>query len=135
MRIIRESLVCPLEGIFWYIDRSIVALSQDVSYRDYKNDFNYEHKDLWAKIADDYLVDGKQVPFNYYPRGRVMVEPVFDDKGFRNYWVQVVLDHCLDNPEIEQQIIDAFNLDLPSCDEPMFWYEKEHYNCINCRGE
>ena len=71
-----------------------------VNYRDF-HDTNLLHVEIWKQIKNQYKVNNKTVPYNYYPRGRVMIMPIFDYNGTFNYYdVTVYLDKCIDTPVV-----------------------------------
>ena len=72
----------PQEGIFWIKDSEFIAYTWQVTvgYEDQdcfnRDNVTYlEHRNVWK-------IDRKEtVSFDYYPRGRVTVKPLFDDSG------------------------------------------------------
>ena len=138
--IITENSSNPLEGFFWVIDGKVVGVAVEVPKYNYSYElYGITHKNTWCKISSEYLVDGKEVSFDYFPRGRVMVDPNYDcDKNFIGYSAIVFLDDCLDNKETEDKIREYYNLNVSMCDV-MFMRSLrrragiDHYTCHNCR--
>ena len=62
--------------IFWIINNEIVGITSEVPTHNYS--YNLEgktHQNTWHLFKSDYLVNGKEVDFDYFPRGRIMVDP------------------------------------------------------------
>lgn len=139
--VIRESSSqVPLEGYFWYINGQIVGVYSEVPKYNYTYQLSGKtHPSTWNKIADDYLVDGHKVDYDYYPRGRVMVSPELDSQGrFKRYSCQIFADICLDDEEVKDKIVDAYNLYYV---DDIDWFISDkysamnHYTCHRCRGD
>ena len=97
------------------------------------------HENTWKIFSKDYLVDGKEVEWDYFPRGRVMVDPNYglDDK-FVDYSCMIFLDKCINNAECKSLIEDYYNLQLPSIPHINYMMLSEragidHYQCHNCK--
>ena len=138
--ILKENSNYPYEGYFWIINNKIVGVTAEVPQYNYDYNLNGKtHKNTWNKICNDYLVNGKQVPFDYFPRGRVMVDPNYDENNkFTDYSCLVFLDKCINNTECKDLIVSYYNLDLPSIPHIswMMLNERagiEHYICNGCR--
>lgn len=141
MKILKENANYPYEGYFWIIDDSVVGITSEVPHYDYKYNLNGKtHKNTWVNIAQDYLVDGKVVEWDYFPRGRIMVDPNYDSEGkFMDYSCMVFLDKCINNDKCKQLIIDYYNLSLPTIHNITWTMLSEragidHYSCHNCRS-
>ena len=138
--IIKESLVYPYEGFFWIIDNKIIGITAEVPRYNYDFALNGKtHKNTWELFSKDYLVDGKEVEWDYFPRGRVMVDPNYglDDK-FVDYSCMIFLDKCINNAECKSLIEDYYNLQLPSIPHINYMMLSEragidHYQCHNCK--
>ncbi|MEG2541051.1 MAG: hypothetical protein RSB59_04685 [Clostridia bacterium] len=76
------------EGTWWLIAKSMDDLlmgNYEIVGEMYSVDYNgnyigarnstmmQEHMDIWSKYSKKYTVDGKEVPYNYFPRGRVAI--------------------------------------------------------------
>lgn len=141
MKILTESINIPREGFFWIIDNKVVGISEDVPRYNYQyNLTNKTHQNTWALFQSDYTVDGHTVPFDYFPRGRVMVDPNYNNNNeFTNYNVLIMADPCIiENDNYKELIMDYYNLELPQCQKPMWPKLNEkaginHYTCNNCR--
>lgn len=134
---LNESVNCPYQGIFWYIDDELICFMDKVNHRDF-HDTDLLHIEVWKQIKNQYKVNGKIVPYDYFPRGRVMILPIFNDGKFDYYDVSVYIDKCIDNEEIVEYIEDRFNLYLPTCKvtyEGQLSIDGSHYCCHNCRGK
>ncbi len=134
---IKESLELPSEGIFWVIDNRLVAFDDlvDTSGRYFDN---VEHIKIWNEIKHMYKVDGREVEYNYFPRGRVMVNAVRDNDGtFLHFDVYIYIDNCINNDDIIDEIKYTFRLNKPNCDIKYVGADggitSNHYTCHNCR--
>ena len=136
-----ESRNYPREGYFWIIDNEVVGISEEVP------NYNYEflldgktHENTWRLFKSDYKVNGKEVGFDYFPRGRVVTDPNYDKNNkFTNYSVTVLLDNCIDTDDCKCLIADYYNLNLATCPNILWMSLKKrtgigHYTCHNCRG-
>lgn len=138
--LIKENVNYPYEGYFWIIDNKVIGITAEVPHYDYGYELNGKtHKNSWHNFSQDYLVDGKEVGWDYFPRGRVMVDPEYDlDGKFTEYSVLVFLDKCINNTFCKNLITDYYNLQLPTIPHIswMMLNERagiEHYSCHNCR--
>ena len=134
---IKESLELPSEGIFWVIDNRLVAFDDPVDTSGRYFD-NIEHIKIWNEIKHMYKVDGKEVEYNYFPRGRVMVNAVRDNDGtFLHYDVYIYIDNCINNDDVIDEIKYTFRLNKPNCDikyvDADGGITSNHYTCHNCR--
>ena len=137
---IKENINYPKEGYFWIVDNKVIGITAEVPHYDYGYELNGKtHKNSWGKFSPDYLVNGKEVEWDYYPRGRVMVDPEYDlDGKFTEYSALVFLDKCINNTFCKNLITDYYNLQLPTIPHIswMMLNERagiEHYSCHNCR--
>ena len=95
-RHVKEGYGKPCEGIFWYIDNKIVAYMDPVGFNT-----DLEHVKMWKCIKHLY----GDVPFDYYPRGRVMVNEVRNSDGtLKKYKAFIYIDDCINNSEIIDDI-------------------------------
>lgn len=141
MKILTESVNIPREGFFWIIDNKVVGIAEDVPHYNYQyNLTNKTHPNTWSLFQSDYTVDGHVVPFDYFPRGRVMVDPNYNNNNeFTDYSVLIMADPCIiENDNYKELIMDYYNLELPQCQKPMWPKLNEkaginHYTCNNCR--
>lgn len=134
-----SSLDMPNEGIFWVINNDIISFDYSVdtsgSYFD-----GFEHIKLWDEIKNRYKINGKVVEYNYFPRGRVMVNPIKDNEGkFTHYDVYIYIDNCINSENIINEIKYEFRLNKPNCKIKYIGVEggitSNHYTCHNCRKE
>lgn len=131
-----ESLYLPQEGFFWIIDDEVLGYSEEVPRYNYEYKQSKTHEQLWDKIKPQ----GNDNSFDYYPRGRVMVDPEYDKDGkFKYFTSMIFLDPCLDSQVYKDKIIDYYNLDIPSMYH-INWMGNlkgragiNHYTCHNCR--
>ena len=111
------------EGDFWYIDDKVVAplISKDYCLT------RYNHSNIWSLVSDRYRVDGKLVPYDYYPRGTVIV--IENNNKSKIY---VFGDTCLNTDEIKEKIADMFEFrgmrDVEWCMSDKFVHI-HHYTC------
>ena len=138
--ILKEGKVYPYEGYFWIIDNKVIGVASEVPHYDYEFSLNGKtHKNTWGTISKDFLVNGKEVPFDYFPRGRVMVDPEYHlDGSFDEYTCIVFLDKCINNEDCKRMIVDYYNLDLPTIHRVKWSMLGEragidHYQCHNCK--
>ena len=130
----------PYEGYFWIINDKVVGAKVEVPQYDYNYALNGKtHQNTWNNLKDDYKVDGKCVDFDYFPRGRIMVDPEYDfDDKFEYYSCMIFLDKCINNKECRQLITDYYNLNLPTIPHISWTMLGEragidHYSCHNCK--
>lgn len=109
--ILKENRNYPCEGYFWIINDEVIGITTEVPQYNYDYSLNGKtHKETWKQISKDYLVNGHEVEWDYFPRGRVMVDPNYDlDDKFDNYSCIVFLDKCINTKESKQMIIDYYN--------------------------
>ncbi len=140
--VLKESSNYPYEGYFWIINNEVVGIMSEVPHYNYDYALNGKtHKNTWAKFQQDYKVDGKCVPFDYFPRGRIMIDPEYDSDGnFDEYTCIVFLDKCINNKYCKQMISDYYNLNLKSIPHITWTMLGEragidHYTCNGCRNK
>lgn len=125
----------PQEGIFWIKDGEFVAYTWQVTvgYEDQdcfnRNNVTYlDHRNVWKDTRNE------TVSFDYYPRGRVTVEPLFDENGkfIYKYSYCIYIDNCCNNGYTIGLIDREFNLSDCTC-----LYigpcGAENYTCHSCR--
>lgn len=135
-RMLKDGHQLPSDGIFWIIGEEILQFSSDVDTRStlFFQGKDYLHSQTWLTLRDKYLVNGSQVPCDYYPRGRVVVKW---DKEERLFQAQVFMDKCL-YPEHWDRILTNFNLELPNCRVEYAGnsgFGNSHYKCHNCNNK
>jgi hypothetical protein len=140
--ILKEAASLPYEGYFWIIDDKVVGIASEVPHYNYTYSLNGKtHRNTWSKFSEDYLIKGKKVEWDYFPRGRVMVDPEYDlDGKFEEYSCIVFLDKCLNNEHYKQMITDYYSLDLKTIHRVKWSMLGEragidHYTCHNCRKQ
>ena len=133
---LNEAINAPSEGIFWFINGKLIALMDKVNIQDYHST-DLLHIEAWKSLRNKYKVNGKIVKYDYFPRGRVMVLPIFKLNGTFDYYdVTVYIDKCIDTPEIRDLIEEQFTLYLNTCKvsyEGQLGLDGSHYQCHNCR--
>ena len=134
---IKESFELPSEGIFWVINNRLVSFDDTVDTSGRYFD-NVEHIKIWNEIKHMYKINGKEVEYNYFPRGRVMVNPMRNNDGtFSHYDVYVYIDNCINNDDIINEIKYAFRLNRPNCNIKYIGADggitSNHYTCHDCR--
>lgn len=133
---LNEAINSPSEGIFWYIDGELIVLSDKINLNNYHST-DLLHINAWNALKQHYKVNGKVVKYNYFPRGRVMIMPIYGDgKVFKYYDVTIYMDKCIDTPEIRDCIEDEFTLYLPTCKvtyEGQLGLDGSHYTCHDCQ--
>lgn len=131
----------PYEGFFWIIRGEVVGIASEVPHYNYDYALNGRtHENSWKIFSKDYLVDGKEVPFDYFPRGRIMIDPNYDltTEKFTDYSCIVFLDKCINNAESKRKIVEYYNLDNSDIHNIMWTMLGEragidHYTCNGCR--
>ena len=126
---LREGYGRPCEGIFWVIDNQLIAYMDAVGFNS-----NLEHSRVWTTIRDQY----GNVSFNYYPRGRVMVNEVIDKDGvLQKYKAFIYIDDCINDAETVDEIKYRFCLTENNCDIVYVGSDggvtSNHYKCHSCR--
>lgn len=135
---LNKNIDYPYQGIFWVIDNEFICFMDKVDMRDF-HDTDLLHVEVWKHIRNQYKVNGKIASYDYFPRGRVRVLPVYrysDNNKFSYYDCTVYLDKCIETDEIKKFIEDRFNLYLNSCRvtyEGQVGLDGSHYTCHNCK--
>lgn len=140
IKLLKENRNLPMEGFFWIIDDKIIGYAEEVTKYNYEYSFQGKtHENTWKNFKQDYKVNNKEVEFDYFPRGRVMVDPNYNkDNEFINFSVMIMLDPCLLNDDkYKQMILDNYNLELKNCQIPMWPKLNDraginHYTCHFC---
>lgn len=131
-RYIKSSSSLPQEGIFWVINDRLIQFSDDVSYNNMNIDpIDLTHFEVWKKIGEDFKVDGKIVPFDYFPRGRVVISNGKDLK----FKAEIYIDNCIKS-EWWDKILDKFDISSKNCeivDGGNFGFFNSIYKCHNCK--
>lgn len=136
---IKESLQVPCEGIFWVIDNKLVALKDEVNPRDPYQMTDLLHKESWESLKNKYLVNGKEVSYDYFPRGRVETSVILDSNNNLDFYLaSVYMDSCINKNTYKDDIEKEFRLYLPKvkveyCGQ--LFIDGSHYICYNCKPE
>jgi hypothetical protein len=102
-------------GVFWVIDGKLLAFPfyDNATSGIAKSGNTYNHKMLWRDIQPS----GKNVPYNYYPRGRVDIS----NKGKAIIYM---------NPNVDESFIPEIRSEFGITEEPTIRYDySEHYKC------
>lgn len=134
--LLTEGTNIPCEGIFWVINGKLIALKDPIdTIHGIGTDLT--HMDVWKSIKQNYKVSNRPVKYDYFPRGRVMILPIYDnDRNLKYYDCTVYIDKCIDNNKIRDYIEDEFRLYLKTCRvtyEGQLGLDGSHYTCHNCR--
>ena len=74
--LLKENRNYPYEGYFWIINNSVIGITSEVPQYNYDYTLNGKtHANSWKEFRDDFTVDGKTVSWDYFPRGRIMIDP------------------------------------------------------------
>lgn len=101
-------------GVFWVIEDKLFAFPfiENSTQGLAKSGLTYNHKKLWEKLGLK-----TNIPYNYYPRGRVE----FNNKGKSIIWM---------NPNISDSCIPEIKIEFGLREEPKINYDNsEHYKC------
>lgn len=133
---INESPSVPCEGIFWIIDDVLVAFKEQVDTTGSWST-TFEHKNIWEEIKNKYKVNNKCVQYDYFPRGRIMVNPVRKNGLFEHYDAWIYIDNCINTVDIVDDIKYEFN--LTQCNLRYVGSDggitNNHYQCHNCKSK
>ena len=140
MVILNENRNYPYEGYFWIIDNNVVGVTSEVPHYNYNYNLNGKtHKNTWNNLKDTYLVDDHCVDWDYFPRGRIMVDPNYDTDGkFTDYSCMIFLDKCINNDFCKELIVNYYNLNVPTIPHIIWTMLGEragidHYQCHSCK--
>lgn len=135
VRRFNESIDSPCEGIFWFIGDELVAFTEQVDTKG-RMSTTLEHRDIWREISHRYRVNGKDVSFNYFPRGRVMVNPKTKNDVFDHYDVFIYIDDCINSDDFLSDIYYEFRLNK-NCEIKYIGSDggvtSNHYRCHDCK--
>lgn len=128
-RNLKEGYGKPCEGIFWLIDNQLIIYMNPVGFNT-----TLEHKNVWKHIKDQY----NNVNFDYYPRGRVMVNEIHNNDGIiQKYKAYIYIDDCINNEEVIDEIRHHFDLDRTHCEIAYIGSDggitSNHYKCNDCK--
>ena len=134
---LKESIQVPCEGIFWFIDNELICLKDPINPRDPYFMTDLLHKESWRYLKSKYLVNGKEVAYDYFPRGRVEVLTILDHNGnFDKYEANIYIDRCIDKKDIRNEIEQEYRLYLPKVDvhyNGQLFIDGSHYTFHNCK--
>ena len=101
IKVLKENKNLPMEGFFWIINDKVIGYAKEVPQYNYSYSFEGKtHKNTWINFSKDYLVDNKEVSFDYFPRGRVMVDPNYDKEN--NAYKSKFLEKCFGEVKKEE---------------------------------
>lgn len=132
---LHEAYNVPCEGVFWFIDDELLAYPEQVDSKGMWST-TLEHIKIWEHIKDNYLVNGKTVKYNYFPRGRVVVNAITNNGILDHYDAYIYIDNCINNEDNLNTIKQEFN--LFNCEIKYIGSEggitSDHYTCHNCKN-
>ena len=133
----KESLYTPYEGIFWVIGDTYILYMEQV---DSTGSFSttLEHVKVWEQLKWKYRAEYSEVAeYDYFPRGRISINPIYKNNKFSHYEVSVFIDNCINNEDTLDIIFHEFNLNQLNCIIKYIGSEggitDNHYTCHNCR--
>lgn len=122
MKIINEMAKETCPGVFWDIDGKLLAypfVEGDYVEGQAKSGVTYNHKKLWDLIKPR---DCSNKPYNYFPRGRVVI----DNKGRPVIYM---------NPNVSEDLIDDIKIEFGLREVPKIHYDSsEHYKSYQDLG-
>ena len=137
-----ETSDTPYEGIFWLItnnnnDRGYVVYAEQVDTSG-KWSTTLEHIKIWEDIKNEFTVDEDiVVDYDYFPRGRIMINPIYENNKFQHYDVYIYLDKCINNIFNIQVICRLFNIKERYCNIKYIGADggitSNHYTYHDCR--
>ena len=134
---LKESIQVPCEGIFWFIDNELICLKDPINPRDPYFMTDLLHKESWRYLKSKYLVNGKEVAYDYFPRGRVEVLTILDHDGnLDRYDANIYIDRCINRQDIRDEVVQEYRLYLPKVEvhySGQLFIDGSHYTCHNCR--
>ena len=84
-------------GVFWIVDNELLAFPFiNDSYGVSKSGLTYNHEKLWKELKV-----GRNIPYNYYPRGRVE----FSSSGRPIVWMNPNIDEDEFIPKLKQNLV------------------------------
>lgn len=135
---IKESIFAPCEGIFWIINNNLIASMEQTDTTGNRST-TLEHSKIWDVIKNNYVVNGNVVRYDYFPRGRVMVNPKYKDGIFTHYDIFIYIDDCINRDDIVSDIKYEFCLTGENCNIRYIGADggitENHYKCHDCRQE
>ena len=126
----------PFEGIFWVIDNFWIVGVADQFDLTNKLCGKLDHEDAWDYFKNLFKVHGKPVPYDYFPRGRVVVSSIERDDGENKFDIRIYCDGCILNHKyaLFDYIADAFHINNNKCRLKNVGNEK-YYECNRCKGD
>ena len=115
----------PCVGVFWVMNGEILSDMTPTSLSTRQG--NYEvhdrnHFGIW-KVLQNYDADLKKLPYDYYPRGRVVCDAT-------DFSYHILLDGCI--PEnMYQKLKNHFNQHRQK--KVVFHTDEPHYTCKDCQ--
>jgi len=120
------------KGLFWLAEDGLIIykiacnadgepVTPDLPYNSRRGD-SFKHKATWEDAVKEQPREIRSKSWNYFPRGRVEIK---DSK------VTVYHNPTLSSPELEQRIIDAFELNSEASIIRFMPDHSRHYSAIN----
>ena len=130
--------ILPKQGIFWVINGVLIYSADTINPSDFVEFGSMNHRDTWRHIQQDYKVEDRVVGYDYYPRGRIIICPLFDDDNhITGYDCGIYADPCIINDsDFREQVENSFDLYHSSCHIEYYGdyaTDNTHYSCHNCR--
>lgn len=126
-----ENLDCPCEGIFWVINNELIAFKDRVDITG-RFSTDLQHRKIWPEIKYKY----GDFDFDYFPRGRIMVNAVTKENTFDHYDAYIYIDDCINNEKMISDLIYEYNLNKNCVIKyvgSLGGITEDHYKCNNCK--
>ena len=132
----------PQEGIFWWVDQKLIYKTSYASKKVIPpgEKRGFLHINSWQQMRQIHPEIKSEVGYTYYPRGRVIVQPIFNQAmKFDHFLCDIYCDACIYNDEVARnEILEKFDLNNDLCQ--ISWYsggsnDGTRYVCHMCKDK